>query len=243
MQKIIKMKPLLKVVSFLILATSSYAFSTTNIQYLYGDFNGNSGFDTTGGGKHTVTLENFTTYDYGDFYGFVDYAVADKRFKTQDKSSDIYFELSPRISFSKLSGEDLSFLFVKDIYMAGQYNRQVHKYSDFKAWLYGVGADFDIKGFDVFCVNLYKKEQNFGSDTYQLSANYISRDIFGTKFTIDGFTDWTEYDFLSQNKLLYKLGYKPFKSSLYVGLEWHYYQLKDIDVKSNVAQAMIMFAW
>lgn len=236
------MKLSIKVV-LLALASSLGAFSTTNIQYLYGDFSGNSGFDTVGGGKHTITVENFTTHKYGDFYGFIDYTIADDRFKTMDKSSDIYFELSPRISFSKLSGENLSFLFVKDIYLAGQYNRQVHKFDDFKAWLYGIGSDLNVKGFDLFGLNLYKKEQNFGNDTYQLSANYTSRDIFGSKFTINGFTDWTEQDFLSQNKFLYKLGYSLLKSDLYIGVEWHYYQLKDIDVKSNVAQAMIMIAW
>lgn len=230
-------------ISVLLLSFSASAFSTANIQYLYGDFNGNSGFDTTGGGKHTVTVEAYTTHPIGDFYGFVDYAIADERFKTMDKSSDVYFELSPRISISKVSGKDFSFLFVKDVYIAGQYNRQVHKYEDFKAWLYGVGSDLDVKGFDVFCLNFYKKEKNFGNNTYQLSANYISRDIFDTKFTINGFTDWTEQDFLSQNKLLYKLDFSPFKSTFYLGCEWHYYQVKNTDVKSNVAQAMVMFVW
>lgn len=227
----------------LIAAVSSNAFSTANIQYLYGDFNGNSGFDTVGGGKHTVTVEGYTTYPIGDFYGFVDFTFADDRFKTVDKKSDIYFELSPRISLSKVSGMDLSFLFVKDIYLSGQYNRQVHKYEDFKAWLYGAGCDLDVKGFDVFGLNVYKKEKNFGNNTYQLTLNYISHDIFGTNFMFNGFTDWTDQDFLSQNKLLYKLPFKPLKSKVYIGTEWHYYQVKNSGVKSNVAQAMIMIAW
>lgn len=237
------MKKLLKLFLLLSLYSSLHAFSTTNLQYLYGDFSGNSGFDTIGGGKHTVTVENYTTHPIGDFYGFVDFTFADDRFKTMDKTSDIYFELSPRISFSKLSSRNLSFLFVKDIYLSGQYNRQVHKYDDFKAWLYGAGCDLNVKGFDVFGLNFYKKEKNFGNNTYQLTVNYTSRDILGTKFTINGFTDWTEQDLLSQNKLLYKLDYSPFKSKVYIGVEWHYYQVKNTDVRSNVAQAMAMIAW
>lgn len=237
------MKLIFQLIVLSILTSTIQAFSTSNIQYLYGDFNGNSGFDTRDGGKHTVTLENFTTNRYGDFFGFVDFAFADDKFKNYDKSSDIYFELSPRISLSKTSGQDLSFLFVKDIFIAAQYNRQLHKFKDYEAWLYGVGSDLYVKGFDVFGLNYYKKDKNFGSNTYQLSANYNSSDIFNTNFTINGFTDWTEKDFLSQNKLLYKLDYSPLSSKVYVGTEWHYYRVKDTNVKSNVLQAMIMVKW
>ncbi|DAB28762.1 MAG: hypothetical protein A2513_00525 [Sulfurimonas sp. RIFOXYD12_FULL_33_39] len=228
---------------FLIFTNTLSAFSTTNVQYLYGNFNGNSVFDTLGRGKHTITVENFSTYAYGDFFGFVDFALTDGKFKYDDKSSDIYFELSPRISLSKVSGSNMSFLFVKDVFMAAQYNRQLHKFKDYYATLYGVGSDLEIKGFDVFGLNFYKKNQNFGKHTSQLSANYISRNIFDTNFTLDGFTDWTKEDFLSQNKLLYKLGYLPLSGKLYIGTEWHYYRVKNTDTKSNVLQAMFMLVW
>jgi nucleoside-specific outer membrane channel protein Tsx len=228
---------------FLITFTHNlFAFSTTDIEYLYGDFNGNSGFDTVGG-KSTITLENFSTYEYGDFFGFADFAIANDRFKYDDKSTDLYFELSPRLSLSKTTGKELSFLFVKDIFIAGQYNRQVHKFEDYYAWLYGVGADLSVKGFDVFGLNFYKKNPNFGKETYQLSANYLSQDIFNTAFTIDGFADWTREDFLSQNRLLYKLDYSPLSTNIYIGSEWHYYKVKNSDVESNVLQAMMMLKW
>lgn len=227
---------------FITFASNIFAFSTTNIQYLYGNFSGNSGFDTIGG-KSTITLEHFSTYEYGDFFGFVDFAVADDRFKNQDKSTDVYFELSPRVSLSKTTKQDLSFLFVKDIFIAGQYNREMHKFEDYDAWLYGVGSDLSVKGFDVFGLNFYKKNQNFGEDTYQLSANYISNNILNSNFTIDGFTDWTTQDFLSQNRLLYKLDYSYLKNNVHVGTEWHYYKVKNTNVKSNVLQAMIMVKW
>ncbi len=237
------MRVILQLVLFLVLSTTIQAFSTTNIQYLYGDFSGNSGFDTIKGGKHTVTLENFSTNRYGDFFGFADFTFADERFATSDKSSDVYIELSPRISLSKTSERDLSFWFVKDLYLAAQYNRQLHKFKDFEAWLYGIGSDLNIKGLDVLGLDFYKKEKNFGSSTYQLSANYISNNIFNTNFTLNGFTDWTGQDFLSQNKLLYKLNYSPLSSEVYLGTEWHYYNVKGSDVKSNVLQAVIMVAW
>lgn len=236
------MKIILSILLSVTFTCNVTAFSTTNLQYLYGNFNGNSGLDTVGG-KSTVTLEHFFTYEYGDFFGFSDFAIADKRFKYDDKSVDLYFELSPRVSLTKSTKQNFSFLFVKDIFIAGQYNRQVHKFKDFHAWLYGVGSDLNVKGFDLFGLNFYKKEQNFGDDTYQLSANYRSNNIFNTKFLFDGFTDWTTQDFLSQNKLLYKLDYLVLKGKVYVGTEWHYYKIKDSTIKSNVLQAMILVAW
>ena len=42
----------------LLLATSLNAFSTTNIQYLYGDFEGQTFLDTQNGAKHTITAEH-----------------------------------------------------------------------------------------------------------------------------------------------------------------------------------------
>lgn len=227
---------------FITFTCNVFAFSTTNVQYLYGNFNGNSIFDTVGG-KSTVTLEHFFTYEYGDFFSFSDFAIVDKRFKYDDKSVDLYFEISPRISLTKTTKHNFSILFVKDIFIAGQYNRQVHKFKDFYAWLYGVGTDLNVKGFDVFGLNFYKKKQNFGDNTYQLSANYRSENIFNTKFLFDGFTDWTTQDFLSQNKLLYKLDYSVLKSKVYVGSEWHYYKIQNSAIKSNVLQAMILVAW
>ena len=225
-----------------VLLSPLFAFSTTNIEYLYGNFDGISGFDTKGG-KSTITVENFSSFAYGDFFGFIDITRANDRFKTVDKKSDIYFELSPRVSFSKVLAKELSFLFVKDVFLAGQYNRQVHKFDDYHAQLYGAGFDLNVKGFDVFGLNFYKKEQNFGGQTYQLSANYISEHIFGTPLLVDGFLDWTTGDFLSQNRLLYDFEYKMAGAKTYMGTEWHYYRVKDTDIKSNVLQFMVMMKW
>lgn len=56
------------------------AFSSSNIQYLYGKFDDNSLFDTKDGGESTLTLEHYRTFDYGDIFAFADYVIADDRF-------------------------------------------------------------------------------------------------------------------------------------------------------------------
>jgi len=223
-----------------------HAFSTTNIQLLYGNFNDNSYvFDTQNGGKTTITLEHFRTFEYGDVFMFADYSIADDSYKYHDDKNNLYGEFSPRLSLSKLSSSDLSFLFVKDVFLAFQYNRSDDNYD---AYLYGLGANLEVAYFNNFGLNVYKKNQNIGENNYQLSLNYTSEKFFNLVH-LNGFTDWTEYDFLSQNQLLFDIA-KPFKThNLYFGVEWHFYRQKPLPtnfntkVISNTLQAMIKYSW
>lgn len=218
------------------------AFSTTNIQLLYGNFNDNSYlYDTKSGPKTTVTLEHFRTWDYGDFFFFADYAAASDRFKYQDKKNDLYAEAAPRISFNKLGLCGSSFLSLKDIYFAFQINIG----DDYEAYLGGIGVDIDTEFFDILSANIYHKEQSVGGKTVQLSLNYAVYDILNTPFTFEGFTDWTDNDLLTQNQLLYSLErfFNLKNEKLYFGTEWHYYTLKNSDVRSNTFQIMMKYRW
>ena len=92
-----------KLFLLIILNASLFAFSTTNIQVLYGTFDDNSYvFDTKNGGKTTITVEHFRTFAYGDVFMFFDYAIADDRFKYHDDKTNLYGEFSPRLSLSKI---------------------------------------------------------------------------------------------------------------------------------------------
>jgi hypothetical protein len=51
-----------------LLVTALSAFSTTNIQYLYGDFKGATFMDTQAGAKQTLTAEHYRTWGYGSVY-------------------------------------------------------------------------------------------------------------------------------------------------------------------------------
>jgi nucleoside-specific outer membrane channel protein Tsx len=228
-----------------------HAFSTSNIQYLYGSFDDNTMFDTTDKGKSTITGEHYRTHAYGDLFAFFDYEIAPDGFYFHpDETRNFYFEVSPRISLSKVSGSELSSGFFKDFYASFQYNRQIIRNNgDFDAWLYGAGTDLDVPGFQVFGLNAYRKNQTIqGFDlpnTYQFSGNYISAKIAGTQLYLDGFFDWTEEDFLTQNQLLYDfdkidaLG----EGSLKAGTEWHYYRVKDSDGRSQTWQLMVKVVW
>lgn len=224
--------------SFL-LTSSLSAFSTTNLQYLYGDFEGPTFLDTTSGTKQTVTAEHYRTFEFGDMFMFADYTYAHKGFQFTHKKNDLYGEFSPRLSLDKMGGFSSATGILKETYASFQYNRG----DEYHAWLYGVGCDLAIPGFSIFGVNLYRKHQNMGNHTYQLSLNYYAPLGYGWHF--EGFTDWTTRDILSQNQLLFDLSQTAGidKGKFEVGTEWHYYHENSYHTDNNVFQAMIKYSW
>ena len=219
----------------LFLVSSLSAFSTTNVQYLYGNFEGPTFLDTLNGAKHTVTVEHYRTFDYGDMFAFVDYVYTEKGLRFTEKKNDLYGEISPRLSLNTATGTPTSNGLVREVFASFQYNRS----DTYHAWLYGAGCDLNIPGFSVFALNFYRKHQNLSDHTYQLSANYYAP--LGSGWHFEGFTDWTSRDFLSQNQLLFDLsrtvGIKEGK--LQIGTEWHYYHENVYHTDNDVFQAMI----
>lgn len=238
------------------LTISAFAFSSTSLSILYGEFDGNSAvYDTDGGGdKTTVTFETLTKGAAGDVFFFADYCYTSDG-KLYDKSNKawLYAELAPRLSLSYLTGKDLSFSFIKDAFIATQFNYGGD--SDFRAYLGGVGVDMDVPGFDFFQANLYYRKvdltignQDYDRNTFQLTT------VYGTHFgnsgiSFKGFVDLTGYNLGTQNQLLYdlvKIDNKP----LQIGLEHlYYYEFKNDftssnpHVHSNSFQAIIKFTW
>ncbi len=235
------------IIILVLLSISASAFSTTNMQLLYGNFDGESYiYDTKNGGKTTFTLEHFSANEIGSIYAFIDYAVADDKFKYHDDGYDFYGEISPRISLSYLSNAELSYGILKDIYIAGEYNRG--ETTGYDAYLYGLGVDLDLYGFDNFGLNAYVKYQNIGEDTYQLTGFYSSK-IVDSNFYFTGYFDWTTLDFTTQNQFLYNFYTLNGAPKMYVGVEWLVFDEKpsatnfNTHVKTNVAQIMLKVEW
>lgn len=223
----------------LFLGAHLFAYSSTNLQYLYGRFEGPTFLDTQNGIKHTVTGEHYRTWEYGDLFMFADYVYAPDGLRFTDKKNDLYGEFSPRISLNKISGTPVFEGFVREVYASFQHNRS----DTFRAWLYGAGVDLNVPGFSVFGVNLYRKIQNIGDDTYQLSLNYYAP--LGDKWHFEGFADWTGRDFLSQNQLLYNVSdlIRIHTGKVEIGTEWHYYHENVYHTDNDVFQAMIKYSW
>jgi len=248
-----------KVLSALLcLNVSLFAFSTSSISVLNGDFDGNSAiYDTSdGGGKTTITLEHLTKGEAGDIFFFIDYVIADDTMLYSTNKTAMYGEFMPRLSLSYLTGEDLSYSIVSDVFIAGQLN--AGSGADFRAELIGLGLNLTIPGFDFVQLNTYYKHVNltipdstngfaltdFSRDTYQISPVYGTH--FGdTGITFKGWMDLTGYSFSTQNQLLYEIG----ESKVQVGVEYLYYYEKKSDngvnthPKTSVLQIMAKYNW
>lgn len=234
---------------------SLFAFSSTSLSLLKGKFDGNSAIYDTADGKDktTLTFETLTKGKMGDVYFFTDYTYASGGKKFDSGTNGwLYAELAPRLSLSYLTGSDLSSSFVKDYFLAGQYNYGSE--SNFKASLIGFGTDLNVPGFDYFQANLYYRTvdltiggTDYERDTYQFTPVYGTH--FGdTGLSFKGFVDLTGYNVGTQNQLLYDL-FKIEGKPVQVGLEHlYYYEFKtdtssDSDVISNTLQAMVKFTW
>lgn len=228
----------LLLINALLLSTLS-AFSTTNIQFLDGNFEGTTFLDTQSGHKQTLTAEHYRTFGYGDLFMFADYTYARHGLQFTNNKNDLYGEISPRISIDKISGSSTSMGILKETYAAFQYNGS----DTYHAWLYGIGSDLNIPGFSIFGLNVYRKTQNIGDVTYQLSANYVIP--LSQSWHFEGFSDWTTRDFLSQNQLLFNLSHtlNIHEGKLEIGAEWHYYHENVFHSDNDVFQAMIKYSW
>lgn len=224
-------------VLFFLLGSWLVAFETTNIQLLYSnDFKGNSFiYDTKDGKKTTLTFEHFRTFSYGDLYMFVD-AMKGEKFNGTEQ--EVYTEISPRLSFSKMTGKTFSFGIIKDVFIATQLN-----YGEgYGAYLGGFGVDIDIPGFVSMNLNAYYKSENIESDTYQISPAYKTKDYYHVHF--EGYMDLTSRDFNTHNQLLYDItSFVSSKEHIYLGTEWIYYKYNNNGSKSltNTFQAMFKY--
>ncbi|WP_455756818.1 outer membrane protein OmpK [Sulfurimonas sp.] len=229
------MKKLLYLLMFISLPL--FSFESTNLQLLYSnDFKGDAFiYDTKDGKKTTLTFEHYRTWSYGDFFMFVD-AMDGEKF--DGTSFNVYTELAPRFSFSKLLDKDLSSGILKDIYIATQLNIG----DNFRAYLSGIGVDILVPGLKVFSLNAYHKADNLHDDTYQITSVYESEPIYGAYFR--GFIDLTGIDITTHNQFLFDLSSSlNIKEKISVGVEWIYYDFNDKGSSSqtSVVQAMIKY--
>jgi len=228
---------LIKLLLLSLTLSSLMAFETTNLQLLYSnDFKGNSFiYDVKDGKKTTVTFEHFRTFSYGDLYMFVD---AMKGEKFNGITQEVYTEISPRLSFSKISGKNLSFGIIKDIFLATQLN-----YGEgYGAYLGGFGIDIEVPGMVFVNLNAYYKSDNIESDTVQITSAYKTTEHYHVHF--EGFMDLTRRDFNTQNQLLYNFSsFVTTKEQMYLGTEWVYYRYSNKGSSSLTNTFQLMFKY
>jgi nucleoside-specific outer membrane channel protein Tsx len=155
-----------------------------------------SGFKVDPDEQTTLTYEHVHGSKIGDLFIFVD---AIKFHGTPDGADDStwYGEISPRLSLGKTLGKDLSYSLVKDVLIAGTYERGED--ADIaEAALVGVGFDLDAEkaGFSYLQLNVYGRSElteihRTGFHDVQVTMVAARPFTIGkAKFLADGYFDW-----------------------------------------------------
>lgn len=231
-------------------------WSSTNIQYLYGDTYESIYFDPVTSSlkseddtRSVVTLEHVNGWKYGDNFFFVDITNPDRADATTPTS--YYGEISPRLSFGKMTGKDLSFGVVKDVLITttveiGDAQGGFHNY------LYGLAVDLDI-GMPVFQINYYVRNEQYNDTGSQITLVWLKPFSIGSlDFVFEGFFDYAfdvdpaEDNIITAPRLLLDVG-KIWGAPgvLQAGVEYQIWRNKfGIDgIDEDVAQAMLKWIW
>ena len=166
--------------------------------------------------QSTITFEYAAKVKYGDFFAFADRT-------NSNGESDIYFEVSPRLSLGAVLGQKLELGPIKDVLIATTWEgtKNVDNY------LYGVGFDLAIPYFQFAQLNFYRANNQELEDDYQLTFAYgVPFKLGAEDFLVDGFLDWstTEDDHASELNWTTQWKWNAGKhispdTRLYVGIE------------------------
>ncbi|SEQ03576.1 Nucleoside-specific outer membrane channel protein Tsx [Amphritea atlantica] len=200
-------------------ASAEMLWSSFSLTYLNG-----SDYEVGDPDRQVVTVEHASGHSWGDNFFFLD------RLESDNGNSENYMELSPRLSLSSLTGNDLSFGPVKDVLLAGTWESG----EGFDNFLAGVGVSLDVPGFQYFNANLYRANNDKSSNDTQLTLTWgLPFSLSDAEFLYDGFIDWTtsESDKASEMNFTSQLKWNAgkligTKAPVYVGVEYAYWNNK-----------------
>src|SRR5665647_1558106 len=125
----------------------------TSVSYLYGKkFRDDLGYRPN---KTTLTIENFSLWEYGTVFFFYD--ITEPMHRDQGPkywSNQFYGSIAPTFSLTKMTGKSWSKGFVKDVSLRTEMeNGSGNGYADFQNYFYGLQYDLAVPGFDFFSFN------------------------------------------------------------------------------------------
>ena len=231
-------------------------WQNNSLTYLYGkDFTVNPEI------QQTFTFEHADAWKYGDNFLFIDKIFYNGKKDGNNGPNTYYGEFSPRLSFGKILGQDLSLGPVKDVLLAMTYE---FGEGDTESYLIGPGFDLDIPGFDYFQLNFYQRQtegKRAGDNVWQITPVWSYTIPVGkSDILIDGFMDWVVDNDATRNNGTYhaNLHFNPQikydlgkalslgEKQLYVGIEYDYWKdkygiedTKFFDTNQNTASLLV----
>jgi len=186
---------------------------------------------------NVFTFEHVSGHNWGDVFFFVD-RINGKADNNNPKHKETYSEFSPRLSLSYLTGNDLSFGVIKDLFIAGTYEYSSGSSGDFgfgfDNYLYGIGASWNLFDKGFFNTNLYYANNEKIDNDQQLTVSWGYPMEFGKHHIMfDGYIDWStsaddhEADFHFNPQLKLDVGnYFGNPKKLEVGIEYSFWRNK-----------------
>lgn len=174
--------------------------------------------------RQVLTFEHAAGLSFGDSFFFLD------RLHSSNGDRENYAEWSPRLSLSKLSDSSYQFGLVKDVLFSSTVEmseQQTH-------YLYGVGLDLAVPGFNYLNLNLLRRNNEQVADNWQLTMVWaLPFKLGGQSFVYDGFLDWfnTTADQRASMNLTSQLKWAAheqfgWKHKVYLGVEYVYWRNK-----------------
>ncbi|TWI52531.1 nucleoside-specific outer membrane channel protein Tsx [Pseudomonas duriflava] len=219
------------------MAESPMLWHGESLTYLYGQ-----NFRIDPAIQQTVTFEHASNWTWGDVFLFVDSIWFNSGATDSDGNHGFYGEFSPRLSFGKLSGTDLSFGPISDVLLAATLEYDQNDGSgtrDNRNYLIGPGFDLKIPGFDYFQVNIYYRKPDgttTPSGAWQVTPAWSYTIPVGrSDILIDGYMDWVvnnKGDYHANLHFNPQVSYDLGKAlnleakHLYVGFEYDYWKNK-----------------
>ncbi|MGL5813978.1 MAG: outer membrane protein OmpK [Aeromonas sp.] len=132
-----------------------------------------------------------------DLYGYVDvFDIFDSRHDDKHGGDNLFLKFAPRISLDALTGQDLSFGPVQEVYVATLFN--IGGSEGLNESLVGIGTDVQVPWFGKVGMNLYKRHVNEGElegwNGQQFSMNWFKPFYTfsnGSFISYQGYLDYT----------------------------------------------------
>jgi nucleoside-specific outer membrane channel protein Tsx len=230
-------------------------FATTNLQALHGWGFEDSllGYDTANEQMTTLTLNHFSTWQYGDNFAFVDLYRGDFNGVSE---STVYAEWHPRLFLNRILGTKGNFLGVFRNFGPAF---EVNQGPNFYAYMAGLGGDLALPFKGNIAVNVfyrYDSVQIPGADirnhTWQVSPSWVipfgvgpASLVFTGFVDVSGTNDNEDVDVLAQPQLLVDvLGLAGGPSNrLLAGAEWYLHYNDLIAPDTLVSAPQVLLQW
>ncbi len=233
-----------------------FDWSSNEIQYLHGD-----GYqmpkNSSDISRSIITLSHADGWALGRNFFFMDTLISDQGEPSQ---VNIYGELYSYLSFSKMTGTNLSYGLFKDLSLTGGVNIGENldaSYSGTRVILYGVTVDFNLPGFKLFNVDFLRHDildpVSTGSSWQITPVWNFPFTLAGTHWSLEGFIDFIgekgpNYvdNILAQPQIRLDVGdFWGFSKKIYFGIEYQYwhnkYGIKGLD--ESLPQALLVWKY